>query len=62
MLKTGELSTQQEAMLLSKTPADLKPEAEKLAVRRKSAFDKAQAAFASSVGGEDKADNEDDSD
>jgi hypothetical protein len=62
MGKTSELSSEQEALMLQKTPENLKPEAQKLAARRKAAFDKATAAFAQSVGGEDKADGEDDSD
>lgn len=62
MAKTSEVSAQQEKVMLAKIPANLKPEAEKLAIRRKIAFDKATAAFAQSVGGEDQADGEDDSD
>jgi hypothetical protein len=62
MAKTDELSAEQEAVMLQKTPADLKPGAEKLMVRRKVAFEKATAAFAQSVGGEDQADGEDSSD
>ena len=62
MAKTDELSAEQEAVMFQKTPADLKPEAEKLMARRKMVFEKATAAFAQSVGGEDQADGEDDSD
>lgn len=62
MTKTSEASSEQEKVLLEKTPTNLKPEAEQLAVRRKAAFEKATAAFAQSVGGEDQANGEDDSD
>jgi hypothetical protein len=62
MGKTSELSAEQETVMLQKTPADLQPEAEKLAARRKAPFEKATAAFAQSVGGEDQAEGEDDSD
>jgi hypothetical protein len=60
--KTNEASIEQEKVMLEKTPASLKPDAEDLAKRRKAAFDKATAAFSQSVGGEDQADAEDDSD
>jgi hypothetical protein len=62
MGKTSDASAEQEKAMLAKTPAELKPQAEELAKRRKIAFEKATAAFASSVGGEDQADGEDDSD
>jgi hypothetical protein len=60
--KTNEVSTELEKVAMEKAPADLKPEAERLAARRKVAFEKALAAFGNSVGGEDQATEEDDSD
>lgn len=62
MAKTSEASFEQERVMLGKTPADLKPEAEQLSARRRAAFDKATVAFAQSVGGEDQAEGEDESD
>lgn len=59
MGKSDEASKDLEKIMLSKTPADLKPEAEGLAKRRQGAFEKAKAAFAQSVGGEDQAEGED---
>jgi hypothetical protein len=62
MGKTSEASVKLEKTMLEKTPAELKPEAEKLSARREAAFGKAIAAFANLSGGEDQADGEDDSD
>lgn len=62
MGKTSEASVKLEKTMLEKTPADLKPEAEKLSARREAAFKKAIGAFANAQGGEDQADGEDDSD
>jgi len=62
MGKTSDASVKLEAVMLSKTPADLKGEAEKLSARRQAAFDKATKAYANAEGGEDQADGEDDSD
>jgi hypothetical protein len=48
--------------MLQKAPADLGPNAKTLIARTKVAFEEATTAFAQSVGGEDRADDEDDSD
>lgn len=48
--------------MLEKSPEDLKSQAKELGTRREVAFDKATAAFANSIGGEDEAEGEDDSD
>ena len=48
--------------MLQKAPQSIKVESEALDKRRVTAFKKAVAAFANSSGGEDKADEEDDSD
>jgi len=61
MGKTSGASIKLEKIMLEKTPANLKPEAEKLSARREAAFSKAISAFANSQGGEDQADGEDDS-
>jgi hypothetical protein len=58
MGKSDEAGEELEKVVLAKTPADLKPDAEKLASRRKAAFAKARAAFVNSVGGEDQAEAE----
>ena len=54
----GELS----AIMLSKAPESIKADSEALDKRRVEAFKKATNAFENSVGGEDQADGEDDSD
>ncbi|KAJ4414150.1 hypothetical protein N0V82_008117 [Gnomoniopsis sp. IMI 355080] len=62
------LSKSQEAgvafskQLLEKAPADLKDSATALEDRRSKAFEKAVSAFANAQGGEEQADEEDDSD
>ncbi|KIW04377.1 uncharacterized protein PV09_04661 [Verruconis gallopava] len=62
--KMGEVSEELEKIMMEKAPESLKPEAEKLAARRKVAFDKGNNAFAGLTGGEDnaEAEGEDDSD
>ncbi|KAF2425302.1 hypothetical protein EJ08DRAFT_638671 [Tothia fuscella] len=62
MGKTSAVSEELSKVMLEKAPASLKPEAEELNTRRAAGFKKATAAFANSEGGEDKADEEDDSD
>ena len=62
MGKSDEASKELEKIMLEKSPAELKPQAEQLAKRRSVAFQKSKAEFAQSVGGEDQADGEDDSD
>jgi hypothetical protein len=61
MAKTGAASVDLSAIMLEKAPESIKPDAIALEKRRTAAFDKATAAFANSQGGEDKADEEDDS-
>ena len=62
MNKSDAVSKDLEKLMLEKAPEDLKPQAKELGTRREVAFDKATAAFANSVGGEDEAEEEDDSD
>ena len=62
MAKTAAASAELSVVMLEKTTPNLQKEAEDLDKRRTSAFDKAAAAFANSQGGEDKADEVDDSD
>jgi hypothetical protein len=62
MGKTSAASEDLSKVMLEKAPASLKPQAEALDKRREAGFKKATAAFANSQGGEDKADEEDDSD
>jgi hypothetical protein len=62
MAKTSAASEDLSKIMLSKAPAELKQEAEELNKRRDTSFKKATAAFANSSGGEEKADEEDDSD
>lgn len=62
MGKTSVASEELSKIMLAKAPADLKPQAEELNKRREAGFKKATAAFENSQGGEDKADEEDDSD
>lgn len=62
MSKSDEASKELEKVMLAKTPEDLKSQAEGLAKRRGEGFEKARAAFVQSVGGEDQAEGEDDSD
>jgi hypothetical protein len=62
MGRSDEASKELEKIMLEKSPAELKPEAEQLAKRRSVAFEKSKAEFAQSVGGEDQAEGEDDSD
>jgi hypothetical protein len=64
MGKSDEASKELEKLMVAKSPADLKPQAEALAKRRTVAFEKSRAEFVGSVGGEDRADAdaEDDSD
>lgn len=60
--KTEAASKELSLVMIDKTPASIKPEAEKLEERRNAAFTKAAGAFSSATGGEDEADVEDDSD
>lgn len=62
MGKSDEASKELEKIMLAKSPADLKSQAEDLAKRRTVAFEKARAEFVHSKGGEDQAEGEDDSD
>jgi hypothetical protein len=62
MQKSDAASTELAALLLAKAPESLKAESEALDKRRVNAFKKTTAAFENSVGGEDQADGEDDSD
>lgn len=62
MGKTAAASSELAAVMLEKAPESIKKDSIELDARRKSAFDKATAAFADSKGGEDKADEVDDSD
>lgn len=62
MGKTSAASEELSAVMLEKAPESLKKDATELDARRKAGFEKAQAAFSNSEGGEDKADGEDDSD
>jgi len=62
MAKSDEAGTELAAVMLQKAPQSIKAESEALDKRRVAAFKKAVAAFANSSGGEDKADEEDDSD
>lgn len=62
MSKTEDASKNLSKIMLEKTPADLKSEAEALEKRRADAFAKGQAQFQGATGGEDQAEGEDDSD
>jgi hypothetical protein len=61
MAKSDEAGTELAAVMLQKAPQSIKVDSEALDKRRVVAFKKAVAAFANSSGGEDKADEEDDS-
>lgn len=62
LLKSQEAGVAFSKQLLEKAPADLKESAAALEGRRSNAFEKAVTAFANAQGGEDQADEEDDSD
>jgi hypothetical protein len=62
MQKSAAASDELSKVMLAKTPESIKPQAETLEKRRTDGFNKAQAAFAQSKGGEDQALGEDDSD
>jgi hypothetical protein len=62
MAKSDEAGSELATVMLQKAPQSIKVESEELDKRRAVAFKKAVAAFANSSGGEDKADEEDDSD
>ena len=62
MQKSDAAGSELSAIMLSKAPESIKAESEALDKRRVAAFKKATSAFENSVGGEDKADEEDDSD
>lgn len=58
MAKTESASRELSNLMLSKAPANLKPEAEQLEQRRATAFKKATAVYDGAAGGEDAADGE----
>lgn len=60
--KSDATSAELNEVMLAKTPASIKPQAEALSARRTTAFKNGRAAFDSSTGGEDQADAADDSD
>lgn len=62
LTKSQEAGIAFSKQLLEKAPADLKDSATALEERRSKSFEKAVAAFANAQGGEDQADEEDDSD
>jgi hypothetical protein len=62
MQKSDEASLELSDIMLSKAPASIKPAAEELNVRRTVAFKNGRAAFEGLTGGEDQADNAEDSD
>jgi hypothetical protein len=62
MEKSDESGRELAIIMLQKAPESIKAESEALDKRRMEAFKKAVNAFANSTGGEDKADEEDDSD
>lgn len=62
LLKSQEAGVALSNNLTAKAPADLKDTATALEARRMAAFEKAVGAFANSTGGEDQADEADDSD
>jgi hypothetical protein len=62
MNKSDQVGSELSAIMLAKAPASIKAESEALDKRRVEAFKKATSAFENSVGGEDQADGDDDSD
>lgn len=62
LLKSQEAGVALSNQLRDKAPEDLKESATALEARRLKAFEKAVAAFANSTGGEEQADEADDSD
>jgi hypothetical protein len=62
MAKSDEAGTELAVVMLQKAPPSIKAESEALDQRRIAAFKKAVGAFENSSGGEDKAEEEDDSD
>lgn len=62
LTKSQEAGVAFSKQLLEKAPADLKNSAAALEERRSKSFEKAVSAFENAQGGEDQADEEDDSD
>lgn len=58
MTKSETASRELSNLMLSKAPANLKPEAEQLEQRRATAFKKSTAVYDGAAGGEDAADGE----
>jgi hypothetical protein len=62
MQKSDAVGSELSAVMLAKAPESIKADSEALDKRRVEAFKKANAAYENSVGGEDQADEEDESD